>query len=642
MFFLIERSKTGARSLCAALLFLLLPACLLAAPVAASPTGSVVDKMEPPHWWVGLGDGTLQLLLHGPGLAEWQPSLSDEAVRAGIQLQRVQRTGNPNYLFLDLAIAADAEPGRYTIRLQRGSGRRAERAELPYEFRARSGWQPQGLDPSDLMYLLMPDRFANGDPENDVVEGMQQTGLDRSDLYQRHGGDLAGMTKHLDYLADLGVTAVWPNPVLTNDQPEHSYHGYAVTDHYRIDPRFGSHADYLAFTAACRERGIKVVMDLIHNHVGNRHWWYQDLPSANWVHQWDSFTRTTYRAPTLLDPHASAYDRKVFGQGWFDTHMPDLNQDDPLLTRYLIQQTLWWIEEAGTDALRMDTWAYSDPDFLLAWSKAVAEAYPTLFVFGETWVHGGLVQGYFHGDTRLDKDFQPDITALTDFQAYYAITESATRDPGWTEGVNRLYYTMAKDYVYPHPERNVVFLDNHDLSRWAAVVKDNPLKIRMGLDWLMTVRGIPMLYYGTELALSAESDHHSGTVRQDFPGGWEGDSLNAFTAAGRQAMGALTAEIYAYTRALARWRAKTPVLHHGVMTQFVPVDGLYAYARHDGESAVLVLINGSDEVRRTEPERYAEVTDGFAVGVHPVTGTSLNLSQPIPLVPRSSMVLELR
>ncbi len=614
----------------------LLAAALWAAPLMAALPGedAPVRRVEPPHWWVGLGDGTLQLLCEGPGLAARTPTVE----RAGVTLQQVVRTDNPDVLFLELRVEAGAEAGPLPV-VFAGPGRRDRPWTLDYALRERSGWQPAGLGPEDLVYLLMPDRFANGDTTNDDVAGMAQRGVDRGDLYARHGGDLAGMTARLDYLDALGVSAVWPNPVLENDQPYHSYHGYALTDHYAIDARLGTHADYLAFTAACRERGIKVIMDLVHNHIGDGHWWASSWPSAGWVHAQDSFRRTSYRAPTLLDPHASAHDRRVMLEGWFDTHMPDLNQDDPLLTRYLIQHTLWWVEEARTDALRMDTWAYSDPDFLEAWSRAVAEAYPTLFVFGETWVHGGLVQAWFHGDTRLDKAFRPALPSLTDFQAYYGITEAATKAPGWTEGVNRLYYTLAKDYVYPHPERNVVFLDNHDLSRWAAVVGEKPETVRLGFDWLLTVRGIPMVYYGTELGMAAFSDHHSGTVRQDFPGGWPGDSADAFTAAGRtEAQNA----VFDYFSALARWRAKTPVLHRGHLTQFVPVDGLYAYARHDGDAAVLVLINGSDEERVSEPARYAEITGGYARGVHPVTGETFALDRGIPLQPRASLVLELR
>lgn len=596
----------------------------------AKSQATAISRIDPPHWWVGLGDSPLQLLIYGSGIADWTPELN----YPGAMLLRAQRTSNPDYLFVDIALSDTVQAGTMQLHFSRDK----KRLSQSYELKARSGWQPAGLQPSDLMYLIMPDRFANGNPDNDIVAGTRDQSLDRSNDYLRHGGDLAGITARLDYLKDLGISAIWLNPVLENDQPEASYHGYAATDLFRIDPRLGTHQDYLDFTKACRQRGIKVVMDVIHNHWGDAHPLYTNLVSENWVHRWPEFTRTTFKDFTLMDPYASQADRKLMTDGWFDTHMPDLNQQDPLLARYLIQSNLWWIEEAGTDAFRMDTWAYSDPEFLEQWSSAIRRAYPSLGLFAETWVHGGVVQAYYHGSTILDKDFQPDMPGLTDFQLYYAINEALTKPMGWTDGVSRLYLTLAKDFVYRDPNLNVVFLDNHDLSRFYGVVQRNPQRFRAGIDWLLTVRGIPMLYYGTEILMGELADEHGGSVRKDFPGGWPGDSVDKFTREGR------TAEenaAFDYVRGMARWRAQNPVLHSGKTTQFVPVDGLYAYFRYDDEKTVMVLMNCSAGQKSVETGRFAERTGGFSRGRHPVSGERFDLSAAIELLPWQSLVLEL-
>jgi neopullulanase len=502
------------------LLLFVLTACLPATRARAQSASDPVTRIDPPHWWVGLGEGQLQLLVYGPGIAAWTPSVQHE----GLVLERVQRTTNPDYLFLDLSLQPGLEPG--TVSLVFSKDKR--HVVRPFDLKARSGRQPAGLGPEDLMYLIMPDRFANGNPANDVIPGMNDQSLDRSNDYLRHGGDLAGITARLDYLQDLGVTAIWLNPVLENDQPEASYHGYAATDLYRIDPRLGTHQDFLDFAEACRQRGIKVVQDVVHNHWGDRHPLFTNPVSPSWVHHWPEFTRTTYKDVTLMDPYAAEADRLLMTDGWFDSHMPDLNQRDPLLARYLLQNNLWWIEEGGIDALRMDTWAYSDRGFLEDWSRAVRTAYPSLGLFAETWVHGSSVQAYYTGHTIMDKNFQPDMPGLTDFQLYYAIGEALNKPMGWTEGVNRLYLTLAKDFIYKDPSRNVVFLDNHDLSRFFGTVGRDMNKFKAGINWLMTVRGIPMLYYGTEILMGEIADEHGGSVRKDFPGGWPGDSLNKF------------------------------------------------------------------------------------------------------------------
>ncbi len=590
-----------------------------------------LNRIDPPHWWTGLGDGQLQLLVYGEDIGNWEATVN----YPGLRLMRAQRTDNPHYLFLDLVLEENIQPGTAMLQFSKGKKHYSQ----PYELKARQGWQPAGISPEDFIYLIMPDRFANGNTANDVIEGMADDSLDRSNDYLRHGGDLAGITARLDYLSDLGVTAIWLNPVIENNQPDASYHGYAATDMYTIDARLGSHQDYLDFTAACRQRGIKVVMDLVHNQWGDRNPLYTDLVSYNWIHHWPTFTKTTYKDFTLMDPYASQADRSLMVDGWFDTHMPDLNQKDPLLARYLLQNNLWWVEEAGTDAFRMDTWAYSDQDFLEDWSHAMHAAYPTLGMFAETWVHGGVVQAFYAGNTILDKPFQPHMPGLTDFQLYYAINEALTKSMGWTEGVSRLYLTLAKDFVYHNPNQNVVFLDNHDLSRFFGVVGKDMNKFKAGVNWLLTVRGIPMMYYGTEILMDELSDAHGGSVRKDFPGGWPGDPVNKFTPEGRSE---LENEAFDYIRGLARWRRENPVLQTGKLTQFVPVDGIYVYFRKDESQTVMVVMNCSDQERVLAMDRFSECTAGFSRGQHPVTGQVLEIAESITLQPYESQVLELK
>lgn len=595
---------------------------------------SPVERIDPPNWWVGMEKSSVQLMLQGDGLASWKVTLSEQSPK-GFEILQTIRTENSDYLFIDLLIDESAKAGVIDLVFTRG---RKERRVEPYPFLERAP-RERGLDPSDLIYLIMPDRFANGDASNDVVKGMQEMLVDRDSVHARHGGDIQGITSHLDYLQNTGVTALWLNPVQTNDQPEYSYHGYAATDFYEIDPRFGSMQDYLELSERLHGRDMKLIMDVVHNHVGDQHYTVLNPPTATWFHQWEEFTRTTYRAPTLMDPYASKADRKLMIDGWFDIHMPDLNQSNPLVANWLIQNNIWWIETAGLDGLRMDTWAYSEPDFLVEWTEAVMREYPDLGVFAETWVHGSLVQGYFHGQNILDTEFQTGVAGLTDFQLYYAINEAANDDPSWTGGINRMYYTMAKDFVYRDPMANVVFLDNHDLNRYAHTVASDSAKIYMGINWLMTVRGIPMIYYGTELGMSSEGGEHSAGVRQDFPGGWAGDERSAFEAEGRTAD---EQEVYSYLQNMANWRKGQPAIHSGRTMQYVPEDGVYVYFRYTDDQTVMVVMNGTSEAKTLDLSRFSQRLDGFSTGIHPVSGQRYSLSDSLELIPRGSYVLELR
>jgi len=578
-------------------------------------------RIEPPHWWVGMPEPNLEILIHGPeiGLNELELTKSGK----GVRLTTTESLKNSNYLLAVLEISSEASPQVLKFRSKGVAGK----FKFEYELKERTD-VARGLDGSDFIYLITPDRFANGDPGNDSVEGMKQTNVDRTEPYQRHGGDIQGMIDHLEYIRDLGVTAIWPNPLQVNDQPDQSYHGYAITDNYRIDPRFGSNQKFRELKQKMNEMGMKMIMDVIYNHIGNEHHLYADLPDSSWFHFHPEFNQTNYRAPALMDPYASDYDKSKMTDGWFDKHMPDLNQKNPTVARYLIQETIWWVEEFGIEALRIDTYAYPDQDFMRAWGKAMKEAFPDLFLFAETWVHGIPVQAWFLGDALGPEPNYLD--GLTDFQVHYALNDGLTQNQGWTGGIARLYYTLAKDYVYDHPDKLVTFLDNHDLARFYGVVGEDFEKFKMGVGMLMTLRGIPSLYYGTEI-LMKETDGH-GKIREDFPGGWEADSLNKFTPQDRSD---LENEAVEYISSLAKFRKDHTAVHSGKTTQYVPVDGVYAYFRWNEEETVMVLVNTSDEKRESPAEKYDQFLSGKTELKSVPEGKTMALPENFELDPKS-------
>jgi len=585
---------------------------------------SDLHSAEPPHWWVGMPNGNLEILIHKENIGGNDFELKKSG--DGVSLTNTTRLSNPNYLILNLEIGKNAQP--QTLRFT--SKGHAGKFSFDYELKARQEAE-RGLNGKDLIYLITPDRFANGDESNDSVEGMTQTGVNRDEHYERHGGDIQGIIDHLDFIQELGNTALWPNPLLENDQPHESYHGYAITDHYRIDPRFGTNELFQTLMDSLKARDMKMVMDVIYNHIGNEHHLYKDIPDSNWFHFHDGFNKTNYRAPALMDPYASDYDRDKMSDGWFDKHMPDLNQKNEHVAAYLIQQTIWWVEEFGIEALRIDTYAYPDQAFMRTWGKAMKNAFPDLFLFAETWVHGIPVQAWFLGDALGPEPNYLD--GLTDFQLHYAVNDGMNNGQGWTSGIAKVYYTLAKDYVYDHPEKMVTFLDNHDLARFNGVVGKDFDKFKMGIGMLMTMRGIPSLYYGTEVLMS-ETDGH-GKIREDFMGGWATDSLNKFTADGRTD---LENEAFDYIAQLADLRQKNEALHSGKTTQYVPVDGLYVYFRYTDDQTFMVVVNTSDKEVNSKSDKYAQFLEGRKTLVNSLSGTEMAIPDEFSFSPKSFAV----
>lgn len=556
-----------------------------------------INRVDPPNWWVGFQSDNLELLFYGDDFN----GCSVETNYPGLSIISVTTAPNPSYIFVNLKINESCQPGTVEFRFVKGRKKKS----FNFELHARNSYSPVALTSADAMYLLMPDRFSNGDPSNDEIDTMNEPKLNREYMFGRHGGDISGIVNHLDYLENLGVTALWINPLVENDQPEASYHGYAATDLYTIDPRFGSNTDYVSLCENLHARDMKIVMDVVYNHWGNEHELFRSPPDSNWFHYQDHFERTSYRAPTLLDPHASEKDRDILANGWFDHHMPDLNQKDPRLSTYLIQNSIWWIEHAGIDAFRIDTYAYPDQGFMARLGQRLELEYPGFFHFAETWVHGTFIQDWF---LREQEDFGGyQLPSVTDFQLYYAINEALNEPIRWEGGLNRIYYTLAADGIYENPDALVTFLDNHDLSRFYSMVGEDMDKFKLGMTMLLTIRGIPCIYYGTEILMKNYADP-DGKVRDDFPGGWEGDESDKFKIENLKMEG--EAPAFFHVRDLLQWRKNNSWIADSKFTHFVPEGSTYTYFRTYGERCLMVSVNTGTEAQEISLDRFAEVIPG--------------------------------
>jgi neopullulanase len=609
---------------------------------AAFAQSEPVQHICPENWWVGMKNPSLEIMVHQKNIAQSSIKMGNYK---GVKLVDIIRTENPNYVFLELQIGKKAAAGKLNFAVTPKTG---AATTINYELKPRRTEKIQGVTSADFTYLLMPDRFANGDKNNDIIKGMNDVRLKRDSGFVRHGGDLRGVINHLDYLNNLGVTALWLTPVFENNQPYESYHGYAFTDHYKIDARLGTNAEYGELVDKAHAKGLKIVMDLVHNHIGNRHWLFQDLPAKDWVHQWSEFTRTTYRATTLMDPYASETERKQMSDGWFDKHMPDLNQQNPQLANYFIQNNIWWIEQYGINGFRVDTYAYPDQKFMGNWAKAVLEEYPNFGIFGETWVQGIGVQAFFAKNNIKNKDKNAvvktnsetsNLPGVTDFQLYYAIQEALSKEMGWTEGIQQLYHTLAVDYVYDNPMKNVVFLDNHDLSRFYSVVKEDITKYKMGAAFLLTTRGMPQWYYGDEILMKNYASLSGVEAREDFPGGWAEDKTDKFAAAGRNEK---ENEAFNFISKLANYRKNCSAIQTGKLMQFVPTDGVYVFFRYDDKKTVMVIMNTDKKAQKVATKRFAERTKGFAKANNILTNDKISNFNEFEIKSGEVMVLELQ
>ncbi len=582
-------------------------------------------NVYPTNWWTGMQWNKVQLLVHGTTNDFNKQEVSINY--PGIIIQKINRLENGKYFALDILIKASAKPGIVKINFKDGD--KINTVEWPLNKRreGRGTKFAQGVTSSDLIYLLMPDRFSNGDYSNDKVAGMRDQSLNRDSIFTRHGGDMQGVINHLGYLQDLGVTTVWMTPVLENDMRNRTEHGYAFTNEYKIDPRLGGAEAYKNLSDSLHKRGMKLIQDAVYNHVGSENIFYLDPPVKDWVHHWDTYTNTTFKDQCLFDPYASAEDKKKMSDGWFTRQMPDMNESNPYVANFLIQHAIWCVEEFGIDGWRIDTYPYNDLDFMNHCNQALVNEYPKMTMFGETWVHGVPNQSYFC-QNNYNIPFKSNLTATTDFQQlFYGITPAINDKFGWTDGVNKLYTTTAQDFVYKNPMNEVIFLDNHDLPRFYSVVGEDTSKYKMAFAWLMTFRGIPEMYYGSEILMTGFTNP-DGNVRKDFMGGWKEDSLNKFTAAGRTDK---ENDLFNYIRTLANFRKNSSAIKTGKMMQYVPQDGLYVYFRYDAAQTVMCVMNTDEKERTIDIKKeFTERTTGFTKAKNVVTGTEEGSSFTIP------------
>ena len=571
-----------------------------------------IQRLEPPNWWIDFKNQNLQLLVKHPNIGSATPKISYH----GVSLEKYHKADSPNYLFLDLDISETAKAGKFNIRFKLKDG-----SELiqTYELKSRekSAEDYIGFDSSDAIYLISPDRFANANSKNDEVEGLLQQGIDRTDGYARHGGDLQGITENLDYVENLGFTAIWPCPVLINDMPTGSYHGYAMTDFYKVDPRFGTLEEYKKLADELNARNMKLIMDQVANHCGLQHWWMKDLPFKDWVNyqklyednkeNWDWKTTKTsnHRRTTNQDPYASNNDNQEMTNGWFVSDMPDLNQRNPFMANYITQNSIWWIETLGLGGIRQDTYPYPDKEFMSNWAGAIMTEYPNFSIVGEEWSYNPLLIAYWQeGHENYDK-YDSNLKSTMDFAMQKNIVDALNEEESWDKGLVKMYEGLANDFAYTSPKDIMVFPDNHDMSRIFTQLKGNVINTKMALSYLLMMPRIPQIYYGTEILMDDfdnPGDH--GLIRTDFPGGWSGDSINAFTGEG---LSDNQKDMQSYLKKVLNYRKTSEAIHNGKTMHFAPQDGVYVLARFEDNETVVHIINKNEEPQELDLARFKEL-----------------------------------
>ncbi len=597
---------------------------------AADQTTEAKPVPYPPNWWVGMRESRLQVMVQGAGIGAIKPTL-DDTPRA--KIVKITRVDSQNYLFIDLEITADAKPGELTFRFAREGSENVLR--YPLLARAPGSAERRGFDTRDVILNLMPDRFANGDPGNDRVAGYAEA-ADRNNPGGRHGGDLRGMLDHLDYIAGMGYTMIWPTPLIENAQTEYSYHGYAATDLYRIDPRYGSNTDYREFVTRARAKGIGIIQDVVPNHIGDGHVWIKDPPTADWITLGGRFEPTRHGRTAIADAYAAQVDREDFTQGWFAPTMPDLNQRQPLLATYLTQNAIWWIEYAGLAGLRVDTYGYSDTAFLAEWTRRIRAEYPNFSMVGEEWsANASVVARWQNGWV----DGKPGMPNMMDFPLNETLrTALSEPENDFSGGLRRLYEAMVNDRLYTAPTALVAFEGNHDIPRLYSVLGEDFDRYKIALIYLSTVPRIPQLYYGTEVLMTSPTQRDDAAIRRDFPGGWAGDSVSAFTGAG---LSARQVEAQTWLRRLLNWRKTATAVHSGKFLHFVPRDSIYVYFRDDDKQRLMIVLGRNDAPTELPLDRFAEGLKGATTARNALTGTPVALGKTMTVPAHAALILDL-
>lgn len=593
-----------------------------------------ITRIEPENWFAGMKNPQVQLMVYGHNIREAQVSTD----YPGAKIDSLVQLDSPNYLLIYINLNG-AKPGNMPLTFTQGGSKK--RVMYAIKPRTMQGEDRKGFTNADVLYMLMPDRFANGNPKNDVVKGMRDELCNRNEPSLRHGGDIEGIRQHLDYFKELGVTALWFTPLLENDRPADeekysTYHGYATTNYYRVDPRFGTNDDYKALVSKAHQKGLKVVMDMIFNHCGDYHPWNLDAPSKDWFNNPNYGLQTSYKLTPVLDPYASKVDMRETVDGWFVKSMPDLNQRNPHLMRYLIQNSEWWIETVGIDGIRMDTYPYADRDAMALWMKTLNDEYPNFNTVGETWVTEPAYTAAWQKDSKLSKT-NSNLKTVMDFAFFDRLSMAKHEETDdWWKGLNRIYNVLCYDYLYTNPSSVMAFIENHDTDRFLGNGKDSTA-LKQAYALLLTMNRIPQLYYGTEVLMNGTKEVTDGNVRKDFPGGFPGDTHNCFTREGRtRAENAM----FDWTSQLLHWRQGNEAIAKGKQTQFIPWHGVYVLARQYKGKNVMTILNGKKQTAKMEVGRYAEIIGTHTTARNVITGQAVDLSKDIELTPRETLIIE--
>ena len=613
----------------------------------ADATAEQVTRVEPLSWWVGMKTD-LQLLVQGAGISEYDVAIEGGK---GVSVEKINKAESPNYLFVDVNVAADALPGTYYIVFSKDG----QSFKYPYEIAEREAGsaERQSFTTADMVYLIMPDRFANGDASNDSTEDTAED-ANRANGHGRHGGDIQGVIDHLDYISELGATYIWTTPFLEDNAPRGSYHGYAASDYYHIDSRFGSNELYKTLVEKAREKGIGIIMDIVPNHCGTEHWWMNDLPFQDWIHQFDTYTGTNVAFSTNMDPNASQKDLYIQESGWFVPSMVDMNLDNPYVLQYFIQWGVWWIEYSGLNGFRVDTYPYNEKGPASEWCKAIMTEYPNFNIVGECWTSSIPQLAYWQGGNANKDGFDSHLPSIMDFPLHDALRAALAEDEGgWGMGMTKVYDILSHDFVYHDLSKMLIFPGNHDTARIGDMVRKDPRALKIAMTMMATMRGIPQIFAGDELMfVSSRPDNvgdHPG-LRVDFPGGWEGDEIDLFTAEGREAQTHNTdglkvekgqaADLFNYVSRLFQWRKTADVIHNGKTMHFMTRDNTYAYFRYNDEAAVFVYINNNLEPVNVPWSYYSEITEDLQGGVDVLTGESVEISDATVVAPKTALVVE--
>ena len=592
-----------------------------------------IDRVEPPFWWSDMNLSEVQIMFYGKNIAQNEVSVS-----SGLVIKTIQKTENPNYLFVTIDTKnVAAQDFVFTFK----NGKKSFTQNYALKARRENSKYRKSYDSSDVIYLIMPDRFANGNADNDSSKSTSEKS-NRTNPGGRHGGDIEGIINNLDYIKELGATALWPTPLCEDNDEGYSYHGYGQSDVYKMDPRYGTNEDYLRLSAELHQRGMKNIMDYVTNHWGWKHWMYNDLPTYNWIHQFPGYSQSNYRMTTQFDKNASKIDAKNCMDGWFVPSMPDLNQSNPLVLNYLTQNAIWWIEYADLDGFRVDTYSYNDKEGISKWTKAITDEYPHFNIVGEVWMHNQAQMAYWQKDSKIGaiESYNSNLPSVMDFTLHDAIGNIFNQDnASWDRGMIQVYDNFTNDFLYPNPDNLLVFVENHDTGRFNEIYKNDFKKYQMAMTLIATIRGIPQLYYGSEIGMNGDKGKGDADIRRDFPGGWKADSNNAFTKQGRTAE---QQKFFDFSSKLFTWRKSKDVIHSGKTTHYIPENNVYVYFRYNEKETVMVVINNNSEKQILKTNRFKENIQNFKSGKEVLSGKIIDLNTEIEIEGKSALILELK